>query len=158
MSGLPAAREGSSNSNWIRPDHTGSGAHPDRVVTLLQRRSLGEFRLCLFQRQFGRVLLHLQFPDRDLEIVGALPRRLGKGRIGKVVGIGDPGLLFLDGDLAMVVLYDRVLEEGDVKARFGDKGLTRPTGRSVLGCWNFEEEFGDRVLRKLRQILPDPTI
>ena len=52
---------------------------------------------------------------------------------------------FLDGDLAMPVIYDKALTEAEVKARFKDQALTVPRDRSVLGCWPLAEERGDVV-------------
>ena len=45
--------------------------------------------------------LDAQFPDGPLKIVRPLAGGLGKGRIGKVTGIGNPGLFFLGGDLVL---------------------------------------------------------
>ena len=52
---------------------------------------------------------------------------------------------FLDGDLAMPVIYNRTLSAEEIKRRFEEKGLKRASGRDVLGCWTFSEEQGDVV-------------
>lgn len=52
---------------------------------------------------------------------------------------------FLDGDLALPVIYKRTLFESDVMRRFRDQGLTPPPNAGVLGCWPLSEERGDVV-------------
>lgn len=55
----------------------------------------------------------------------------------------------LDGDLAMVVLYEGVLTEADLHRRFAQRGLIPPTSSSPLpprlACWDFAEEVGDTI-------------
>jgi hypothetical protein len=58
---------------------------------------------------------------------------------------GDDATHFLDGDLALPVIYNRALTEGEITRRFEDKGLTVPQGNHVLACWPLNEERGDRV-------------
>jgi hypothetical protein len=70
---------------------------------------------------------------------GSHPLRVGAMAQGGVAG------RFLDGDVAMPVIYSRALDAGEVKQRFEAKGLTAPRGRDVLGCWPLREELGDRV-------------
>ena len=81
-----------------------SGADTNRVVALFQGGCLGEFGLGFLQGEFGCVLLYLQLANGDQKVVGTLPRGLGEGRIGEMVGVGDPRLLFFDGDLAFQFL------------------------------------------------------
>ena len=52
---------------------------------------------------------------------------------------------FYNGDLAMCVIHSRALDEGEIRKRFADQGLTPPTEDSVLACWPFTEERGARV-------------
>ncbi|HXG47775.1 MAG TPA: LamG domain-containing protein, partial [Methylomirabilota bacterium] len=52
---------------------------------------------------------------------------------------------FLDGDLAMPVIYDRALTEAEIRARFAAQGLQPARGRHVLACWPLTEERGDRI-------------
>jgi hypothetical protein len=51
----------------------------------------------------------------------------------------------LDGDLAMIVIYNYALSPEAIATRFKQKGLEPARGRGVLGCWPFAEEKGDRV-------------
>jgi hypothetical protein len=52
---------------------------------------------------------------------------------------------FLDGDLAMPVIYGRALREEEIRARFAERGLKAASGKDVLACWVLAEERGDRV-------------
>lgn len=52
---------------------------------------------------------------------------------------------FLDGDLAMPVIYDRALSEEEVRTRFEQKGLKPAEGKGVLACWPLDEEKGELV-------------
>jgi hypothetical protein len=52
---------------------------------------------------------------------------------------------FLDGDLAMPVIYRRALTSAEVAGRFEARALAPATGRDVAGCWKFDEERGDQV-------------
>lgn len=52
---------------------------------------------------------------------------------------------FLDGDLAMPVIYGRALSEEEVRERFAQQGLKPAQGTGVLACWPLNEERGDRV-------------
>ncbi len=52
---------------------------------------------------------------------------------------------FLDGDLAMPVIYSRALGAEEVRARWEQKGLQPASGDGVLGCWPFAEERGASV-------------
>jgi len=51
---------------------------------------------------------------------------------------------FLDGDLAMPVIYNRALADAEIKARFEAKGLTLPK-EGVLAAWKLDEEGGERL-------------
>lgn len=67
---------------------------------------------------------------------GFAPLRLG--------AYGEAGLTdhFLDGDIAMPVVYNRALTPSEVAARFADGGLNLPSLTGVLGCWPLNEEVG----------------
>ncbi len=52
---------------------------------------------------------------------------------------------FLDGDLALPVIYNRALSEAEIRERFSQQGLQPAKDKSVLACWPFAEERGDRV-------------
>lgn len=76
---------------------------------------------------------------------GAAPLRIG------AYGQGDSTAQFLDGDIAMPVIYRRALSPLEVLMRFNDKLPTAPTGSGILGCWPLDEEGGSTV----RDIGPD---
>jgi len=70
---------------------------------------------------------------------GTAPLRIGAiGRNGLASG-------FLDGDVAMPVIYKRALTEDEICRRFEAKALQPPKGDHVLACWPLSEEGGDRV-------------
>ncbi len=71
--------------------------------------------------------------------VGKHPLRLG------AMGQRSETLRFLDGDLAMAVIYDQALEPATIRQRHAEQGLRPATGGGVLGCWAFAEERGERV-------------
>ena len=52
---------------------------------------------------------------------------------------------FYNGDLAMCALYDTALSIERVRERYTDRGLTPPKDKSVLACWSFSEERGEKV-------------
>ena len=52
---------------------------------------------------------------------------------------------FLNGDLAMPVIYNRALSSDTIKKRFDEKGLKPPPLNGVLGFWPLSEEQGDDV-------------
>jgi N,N-dimethylformamidase len=52
---------------------------------------------------------------------------------------------FLDGDLAMVALYERALHPEEIGRRFGERGLVTPRSEGLTAAWSFAEERGDRV-------------
>ena len=52
---------------------------------------------------------------------------------------------FLDGDMALPVIYNTAFSEDEIRARFADRGLTLPAGTNVIACWPFSEERGDTV-------------
>jgi hypothetical protein len=72
--------------------------------------------------------------DRDLSLHGS-PIALGAAS----------GDAFLDGDLAMPVIYRRSLGAGEIRERFAQQGLVPAKGKDVLACWPFTEEKGGRV-------------
>jgi len=70
---------------------------------------------------------------------GRAPLRLGSSGID---GLADA---FLEGDIVMPAIYSHALQADEVKARFADRGLHTPRGRTVLACWPLREERGDVV-------------
>lgn len=52
---------------------------------------------------------------------------------------------FIDGDLAMPVIYERALSEEEISRRFAQEGLEVAEGKGVLACWPLTEERGERV-------------
>ncbi len=52
---------------------------------------------------------------------------------------------FLDGDLAMPVIYGRALSKDEIEQRYSKKALETPNLNGVLGCWLLSEERGDKV-------------
>ena len=70
---------------------------------------------------------------------GRAPLRLGGSGID---GLADA---FLEGDIVMPAIYSHALQADEVKARFSDRGLRTPRGRTVLACWPLREERGDVV-------------
>ena len=70
---------------------------------------------------------------------GETALRLGAyGQEGKAVN-------FYNGDLAMCAVYDRALNEDQVKKRFADRGLNIPEDDRLLACWPFTEERDTQV-------------
>jgi N,N-dimethylformamidase len=61
------------------------------------------------------------------------------------MGQGGETRHFLDGDLAMPVIYDRALSADEVQARFVQKDLEPARGRGVAACWPLDEERGETV-------------
>lgn len=75
---------------------------------------------------------------------GAIKPSSAPLRIG-AAGLSGRADYFLDADLAMPVLYSRMLVPTEIAARFATKGLELPTGGDILGCWPLTEERGDLV-------------
>lgn len=74
------------------------------------------------------------------------PMRLGRFPL-RLAAAGLDGLAdrFLDGDLAMPVLYGRRLNADEIRERFRQQGLQVARGSDVLACWPLGEERGQRV-------------
>ncbi len=72
--------------------------------------------------------------------LGQHPLRLG------AMGENGAALRFLDGDLAMTVIYDHALDDTAIERRFHERGLVPAKGRGVLACWSFSEERGASVV------------
>lgn len=70
---------------------------------------------------------------------GTAPLRLGSSGID---GLADA---FLEGDIVMPAIYSHALQPDEVRARFADRGLHTPRGRTLLACWPLREERGDTV-------------
>jgi N,N-dimethylformamidase len=70
---------------------------------------------------------------------GKLPLRLAaSGQAGRAT-------CFLDGDLAMPVIYSQALSPAEVRARFEKTALAVPRGKHILAVWPFFEERGERI-------------
>ena len=70
---------------------------------------------------------------------GKTALRIGAyGQEGKAVN-------FYNGDVAMCAIYDRALNEDQIKKRFDDRGLSVPQNDRLLACWPFTEEKGKQV-------------
>src|SRR5262249_4544340 len=65
----------------------------------------------------------------------------------RLAAFGADGLAthFLNGDLAMPVIYDRALSPAEIQSRFAEEGLQPPPIDDVLACWTLSEEQGDTV-------------
>ncbi|MFV1966062.1 MAG: N,N-dimethylformamidase beta subunit family domain-containing protein [Pirellulaceae bacterium] len=80
-----------------------------------------------------------QWPCDGPVAPGESPIRLAAcGHDGNVTNI-------LDGDLAMPVIYDRVLTPQEIADRFEQRALQQPSSGGLLACWPFGEEQGDVV-------------
>ena len=82
------------------------------AVAGFQRLGPFQFGLGLVESRLGGGALLRQVLLRADQIIAALARRLGEGRIGEMADIGDAGLLLLGGDL-QVELARHALEIGD---------------------------------------------
>ncbi len=83
--------------------------------------------------------LNHQQPFSGMVKPGVAPLRLG--------AYGENGQTshFLDGDLAMPVIYDRGLTADEIHARYKTQALEPPDIDGVLGCWPLWEEQGDQI-------------
>ena len=80
------------------------------------------------------------------EAAFAGPVRPGKTAL-RIGAYGQEGkaVNFYNGDVAMCAIYDRALNEEQVKKRFADQGLNVPENDRLLACWPFGEERGVQV-------------
>jgi hypothetical protein len=80
-----------------------------------------------------------EWPAQETVRAGVAPLRLG--------AMGQAGAAdhFLEGDLAMPVIYSRALTGAEIEQRFAQRGSSPPRGRDVTGCWPLDEERGERV-------------
>lgn len=77
-------------------------------------------------------------------VPGSAPLRLGA--YGSVDSAGTPRTgQFLDGDLAMPVLYGRALTAQEIQTRASTRPPTVPSLPGVLACWPLTEERGDTL-------------
>lgn len=77
-------------------------------------------------------------------VPGPAPLRLGA--YGVVDASGQPrAAQFLDGDLAMPVLYGRALDGDEIGARFRARPPAVPAMSGVLACWPLTEERGSTI-------------
>lgn len=89
--------------------------------------------LCINGKQVGQWAFSTRFE------AGAAPLRLAAYSEN---GMADK---FLDGDLAMMAIYNRVLGEEEILMRFNNQGRQPATGSDVLACWPFREERGEHI-------------
>jgi putative membrane-bound dehydrogenase-like protein len=80
-----------------------------------------------------------EFPFAGVVRPGRTALRLGA--YGSMGVAGD----FYNVDLAMCAVHDQALGRDQIVKRVADRGLTVPSGDSVLGCWPFTEERGTKV-------------
>ena len=80
------------------------------------------------------------------EAAFAGPVRPGKTAL-RIGAYGQEGkaVNFYNGGVAMCAIYDRALNEEQVKKRFADQGLNVPENDRLLACWPFGEERGVQV-------------
>jgi len=80
------------------------------------------------------------------ETAFAGPVRPGKTAL-RIGAYGQEGkaVNFYNGDVAMCAIYDRALNEEQVKKRFADHGLNVPENDRLLACWPYGEERGVQV-------------
>ena len=74
-----------------------------------------------------------------IPIPSPVPLRLG------AAGGPEGAARFLDGDLAMPVIYNRPLDSAQVQARYQQKALQSPDAKSILAYWPLDEEDGANV-------------
>lgn len=79
------------------------------------------------------------WPFAGALLPGDHPLRLG------AMAQGGVAQHFLDGDLAMPAIYDRVLTPAEISERFAQRGLQPARGKDVLACWPLAEERGERI-------------
>ena len=70
---------------------------------------------------------------------GSHPLRLG------AMAQGGLAQHFLEGDIAMPVVYSSTLSQIEIRQRFEGRALQVARGRHVLGCWPLDEERGEEV-------------
>ena len=91
-------------------------------VALLEQLDLLELLARLVELAAGGRELGREIGGRRRQIIAPLHRRLGEGRVGVMVDVGDAGALLLDGDLPvevrghMVKFADHRLDIGDLAA------------------------------------------
>lgn len=80
-----------------------------------------------------------RWPIKEIVKAGGAPLRLA------AKGERDVADHFLEGDLAMPVIYHRALTGEEIKRRFEQRGAQPPRGASVAACWPLAEERGERI-------------
>jgi N,N-dimethylformamidase len=70
---------------------------------------------------------------------GDAPLRIGAS--GKD-GLAD---FLLDADIAMPAIYARALSAEEIMRRYSSQAISRPADPALLGCWQLDEERGDRA-------------
>ena len=125
--------------------YIGDGVSPDEAVVHrtepgVLKRGQWQHVVATFDGRIKRVfvngVLHGEWPFPSVLRPGVHPLRLG--------AMGERGATtrFLDGDLAMVVIYGSALSAARIEERFRQRGLQPAAGSDDLGCWSFEEERG----------------
>ncbi|MCI0362628.1 MAG: LamG domain-containing protein [Phycisphaerales bacterium] len=150
-------------SQYDHPERSGFGMfiNPDLSLScyLGDGGSLESLHLCVRARlqhqKWPHVVVCKGYSDCRLWVNGVLvdnwptrshfvkmpsaPLRIG------AAGSNGEAAQFLDADVAMPCIYGRNLAIGEVESRFAEKGLKLPPEQSLLACWPFDEERGDRV-------------
>jgi hypothetical protein len=78
------------------------------------------------------------------DTVGAVQAGAASLRLG-AIGVNGVADRFLEGDIAMPVIYSKALSADEVMARVEARGLTPPDMKDVLACWPLAEEGGDTI-------------
>jgi N,N-dimethylformamidase len=162
LMGVVSQEDKSSSEGWalgIGKDgyvgwYLGDGVSEDdalvhRSPTGVVRRGTWHHLVGTWDRTTKRVWVNGQriaeWPFRGPLRPGPHPIRLG--------AMGEEGVTtrFLDGDLAMPVVYSAALSDAEVWERYQARGLVSPIGRSVVAAWTLHEETGDRVADTSRQ-------
>ena len=84
----------------------------------------------------------------ELVVEAAFTGAVRPGKTALRVGAyGEEGkaLNFYNGDIAMCAIYERALNEEQIKESFADRGLNLPSRDRLLACWPFREERGTQV-------------
>lgn len=128
--------------------YVGDGVSPDEAVVHrtepgVLKRGRWHHVVATFDGRLKRVFVdgvpRGEWPFASVLRPGSHPLRLG--------AMGERGATtrFLDGDLAMVVLYGTALTPTQIADRFRERGRQPADSNDVLGCWTFEEERGEVV-------------
>jgi hypothetical protein len=128
--------------------YLGDGVSPDEAVvhrtpTGLLKRNHWHHLVATWDGTAKRVYVDAKeiaaWPFTGPLLPGRHPLRLGAMSANRVAQH------FLDGDLALPVIYGRALPAAEIAERFAQQGLQPARGREVLACWPLAEERGERI-------------